>query len=467
MYVIGATLVPVHIALDLPAGWQIATGLVPTSDPHTFFAPSADVLVDSPIFVGRFRDWRFAVESVPHRVVYWTLPDATPFDTTAFVRAIEGIVRQAVALFGRPPYREYTFIVQDGAYGGLEHLNSVTLGAPSAALARDQSEPLAEATHEFFHTWNLMRIRPAERASAGLQHRQAGQSRGLWFSEGLSMYYADLLPRRAGLRPADSTRIAHLERVLARYLSMPGNTHISPERAGLAEYGTPPGSLGDYDPSVHAQGEVLGTMIDFIVREATNGRRSIDDVMRVMLERFAGERGFTGQAVERVVSDVCGCPMRSFFDVYVRNAAQIDFNRYLGLLGLRARVSWSPALGPDGKPAPDRRIYAWLPPGERELRLLLTDPSSAWVRAGLHTGNRVTAVNGRPVATWPELRAAIASARIGDTVRVDVERPRDGAWTASVVVRGYDRPMVRIEELSPATERQLRLRAAWLGGQRN
>jgi predicted metalloprotease with PDZ domain len=460
MYLPGATLAPSHVTVDLPADWDVATGLVPTSDPRTFFAPSADVLVDSPIFAGRFRSWRFAVDGVPHRVVYWPLPDATPFDTSAFVGAIEGLARQAVALFGRPPYREYTFVFQDGAYGGLEHFNSATLGAPSSSLARDQAPLIAEAAHEFVHTWNLMRIRPAERR--GVHHQQTGQSRGLWFSEGLAMFYADLLPRRAGLRVTDSTRVAHLERLLGRYLSNPGNSAISPERASLAEYGAPPGSLGDYDPSVHAQGELLGTMLDLIVRDATGGRRSMDDVMRAMLDRFSGERGFTGLDVQRTVADVCSCPTRPFFESFVRNARQIDFNRYLSLIGLRARVTWEPALAADGQLLPDRRIVAWTPPGERALSLLLTDPSSAWGRAGLHTGDRLVALNGAPIATWPEFRTTVGRARVGDTVSVEVTRPA-GPWRTKVVVTGYDRPVVRIEEIPDATARQRTLRAGWAG----
>jgi predicted metalloprotease with PDZ domain len=463
MYVLGATLAPSHVRLDIPTEWSVATGLVPTSEPRTFFAPSADVLVDSPIFVGRFRSWHFAIDGVPHRVVYWPLPDATPFDTAAFLAGIEGLAQQAVALFGRPPYREYTFVFQDGAYGGLEHFNSATLGAPSSSLAKDPAPLLGEAAHEFVHTWNLMRIRPAERS--GVDFRQKGQSRGLWFSEGLSMFYADLLLRRAGIRLPDSTRVAHLESLLAYYLSNPGNARISPEQASLAEYGTPPGSLGDYDPSVHAQGEVLGTVIDLIVRDATNGRRSIDDVMRLMLERFSGPRGFLGRDVERAVADVCGCPMQAFFDANVRGARQVDFDRYLRLIGLQARVSSEPVVGADGQPVPDRRVFGWTPPGERGVRLLLTDPSSVWGRAGLHTGDRVVAVNGVTVTTPLEFRQQVARARVGDTVRVEVTRP-SGASRTNVVMAGYSRPVVRIVEVPGATERQRTLRAAWISGVR-
>jgi predicted metalloprotease with PDZ domain len=424
-----------------------------------------DELVDSPVLVGRLRTWRFAVDGVPHRVAYWPLPAAAPFDTAAFVDAIQRLTRQAIALFGRAPYRAYTFLFEDGAYGALEHRNSVTLGAPSADLTRDPAALLGETAHEFFHTWNLMRIRPAEYRD--VDWRPQPPVAGLWFSEGLTMFYADLLLRRAALPVFDSTRPAHLERLIASYLASPGNARFSAEQVSRVAYGAQPGALGDYSASTHLQGELIGAMLDLIVRDATNGAQSMDDVMRGMLQHFSGERGFTGADVEHTVGDVCGCSVKALFDDHVRAASAIDFDRYLRLIGLRTRVTWSPALGRDGRPAPDLRFWAWLPTTEgggaeeRSLRLLLFDPGSVWGRAGLHTGDRLAAVNGAPLTTMAAFRALLGRLRVGDTVRVEVTRPA-GAWRASVVVPGYDRQSVRIEEIPEATERQRALRARWL-----
>jgi predicted metalloprotease with PDZ domain len=461
LYVVGATLAPAHVTLELPPGWETATGLVPTADPATFFAPSVAVLIDSPVLVGRFSSWRFALDGVPHRVVYWPLAQATPFDTAAFVGNLQRLVRQTVALFGRAPYREYAFLFQDGAYGGLEHRNSVTLGAPSADLAQDAKWLLAETAHEYIHTWNLMRIHPAEYGD--VDYRTQRRTRGLWWSEGLTLFYADLLLRRAALPVADSTRAAHLERLIGRYFGNPGNARIAPEQVSLVAYGAPPGSLGDYTASVHLQGELLATMLDLIVRDATDGRRSMDDVMRAMLDRFSGERGFAGTDIERTVADVCGCDVRSFFESHVRNGQAIDFDRYLRLIGLRVRLSWKPALSSDGQPAADLRLFAWLPPGERYLSLLLSDPTGAWGRAGLHTGDRILSVNGAPLATMDEFRALRRRLRIGDSVQVAVQRPA-GAWNTTVVVTGYDQPVARIETIAEATERQRTLRERWVAG---
>ena len=119
LYVVGSTLAPVHVALELPSSWDIATGLVPSADRHHYFAPSADVLVDAPILVGRLANWSFVADDVPHRIVYWARPGATQFDTTAFADGVKRLVDQTLLLFGRAPYREYAFLVQDGAYGAL------------------------------------------------------------------------------------------------------------------------------------------------------------------------------------------------------------------------------------------------------------------------------------------------------------------------------------------------------------
>jgi len=458
LYLVGAPLAPIHVSLELPDGWEAATGLEATSDPAVFFAPSAAILMDSPILVGRFRTWRWLIDGVPHRLVYWPLPNGIPFDSLRLVSGVEAISRGAVHVFGRPPYREYSFLLQDGAVGALEHLNSVTLGAATRELTRNPWGVLPEVAHEFFHTWNLMRIRPAE--YRGLDYRPQPPTAGLWFSEGLSMFYSDLLLRRAGLPSFDSTRAVHLERLLGSYLANPAYQRFSAEQVSRVAYNATPGALGDYDASTHLQGELLGTMLDLIVRNATHGQRSMDDVMRAMLERFAGEGGFLGADIERTVGAVCGCSVSPFFATYVRGAALLDFNRYLALAGMRARVTWTPALGSDGRPAPDTRVRGWLPPGEPHLSLLLSQPHGAWSRAGLHTGDRLLSVNGAAVGSVAEFRAILGRLQLGDTLRVEVQRPA-GPWRTSVIVGGYDRPTVSLEELPDATASQRALGAAW------
>jgi predicted metalloprotease with PDZ domain len=391
-------------------------------------------------------------------VVYWPLPNAVPFDTIAFVSGIERVVHQTISVFGRVPYRQYTFQFEDGAFsGGLEHKNSVTLGAPSEELARNPYAVMPETAHEFVHTWNLMAIRPVEYRE--IDYRTQPPVSSLWFSEGLTMMYADLLLRRAGIPVSDSTRTAHLERLLSRYVGNPAYERFSAEAVSRVAYNAEPGALGNYGASTHLQGEVIGSMLDLIVRDATQGRRSMDDVMRLLFERSADSSGIDGRAIENAVETVCGCDVTPFFDAHVRGAAPIDYNRYLGLIGLTGRVTSGPAVY-NGEPERDLRFFGWEPP-EGGVRVTISNPTSIWARAGLNSGDRLRAMDGAPVTTWADMRARLQRLRMGDTVRVEVQRP-GGPFVATVVVAGFERPVVRIEPTAGATAAQRGLAAAWL-----
>ncbi|HXO86166.1 MAG TPA: PDZ domain-containing protein, partial [Gemmatimonadales bacterium] len=319
-----------------------------------------------------------------------------------------------------------------------EHPNSVSLGARSENLARDPNEEIEETAHEFFHTWNLMAITPVEYRD--IDYRTQPPVSSLWFSEGLTIFYSDLLLRRAGVPLADSTPMAHLERLLSRYLSNPAYGRFSAEAISRVAYNAEPGALGDYSAGTHLQGEVLGVMLDAIVRDATSGRRSMDDVMRLLFSR--ADQRVDGFAIERAVEETCGCEVTPFFNAYVRGAASLDYNRYLGLMGLRTTVTWGPAVT-NGTPDRDLRVFGY-EPGDGTFRLVISNPASVWGRAGLHSRDRLVSMDGSPVNTWPELRGRLQRLRMGDTVRVEVQRP-SGPYTATVVIAGFQRPYVRIE----------------------
>jgi predicted metalloprotease with PDZ domain len=458
MYVVGATLVPCHVTLKIPAEWEIATGLIPTVDSKTFFAPSIAVLIDDPIFIGKVKSWSFGVNAVPHRVVYWSAPGAKEFDTTKLVAGIQKIVEQAAVLFRRLPYRDYTFMLQDGAVGSLEHNNSVTVGAPASQLAENALSILPEITHEYFHTWNLMRIHPVEYGD--VSYKAPPLSKGLWFSEGLTIFYTDLLTRRAGLPTFDTTRIQHLQNLIRRYSQTSAYLKYSAEKISLSAYG-PVGMLGDYSASTHLQGEVLGAMLDLMIRDATNGDRSIDDVMRKMMESFSGERGFTSKDIEHTVHDVCGCDVQPFFRDHVFGSKQIDFNKYLSMLGVRATIQWKDVLSADGGAAPDLRTYSWQKPGENLVRIGITNPASCWAKAGLHTGDIIKSINGTPVVSVRDFRQLIGAAKVGDKYVVEVKQAT-GELKVHVLVTGYQQPEVRIVPVEAASEKQKRLFTQWI-----
>lgn len=459
-YVVGAESAPAVVQLDLPDGWESASGLTRLDGRHRFRARDALELSESPILVGPLHRWGFRIRGVHHRVAYWSRQQLG-FDTATFVGGVERLAQQGVALFGQMPYRDYQFLFQDEAYGGLEHPNSVTLGAPADALTRNPHATLGETAHEFVHTWNLMAIRPAE--YTGVSWRQVVPSPLYWFAEGLTMFYADALVRRAGLPAGEPTREVHVAALLERLLGNPTYARFSPESLSRVAYNAGPGALGDYDGSVHLAGEVVGTMLDLMIREATRDRRSMDDVMRLLMRRFGdGRPRLRGPDIERAVADVCRCDAAAFFATHVRGARPVDFERWLGVLGLRAMVARAPEQR-NGAPAPDWRAWAWVAPDGR-LRLRLMHPETAWGRAGLHTGDHVTAINGSRVISWPDFRAAISRLRIGDSVHVNIGEPAGSHRTVSFVMQGYDRPSIRLEERPDATPAQRARLARWRGG---
>ncbi|HJQ19253.1 MAG TPA: hypothetical protein VJ867_02820, partial [Gemmatimonadaceae bacterium] len=242
----------------------------------------------------------------------------------------------------------------------------------------------------------------------------------------------------------------------------PGNSRFSAEQVSRVAYGTRPDVLGDYQASTHLQGELLGVMLDLIIRDATSNRRSMDDVMRLMLDRFGGAHGFSTADVQQAVERVCGCSVQRFFDAHIRGAQPIAFGRYLALAGLSVSVARVPVLR-DGKPAPDFRIRGWNAPGDSALSLILWDRSSAWGRAGLHSGDRLVSINGATPTTWGALRQIVSALQIGDTARLVVRQKPSGATrTVEVPIAGYDQPRVSITHVSNPTPRQERLLSAWL-----
>ncbi|HYK44462.1 MAG TPA: hypothetical protein VEV83_04800 [Parafilimonas sp.] len=457
MYVVGATNAPSHISLQLPKYWQVATSLTPTTAKNVYYAPSVEALTDAPILAGTLKVWPFTVDGIRHDVVYYSKTRIS-FDSASLVDAIKKIVEQASALFRGLPYKKYLFLLRDNAYGALEHRDCLTLGAPASELEKDLQPIIADIAHEYFHAWNLMRIRPAEFGDP--VYKTPPLSRGLWWSEGLTMFYADLLLRRAGLPVYDSTRTAHLEKLIARYYNSPGNQK-NVEEVSMAEF-APPGLLGDYIGSTHVQGELLGNMLDLLIRYATNGERSIDDAIRKMFE-ISGGKGFTNGDIEKIVSRICGCEDHQFFNDYITGNKVFDFNVYLQLIGLHATVSWKNAQQDDGKPAPDLRVYAFIPPNQADLQIGIVDPANCWGNAGLHTGDRLLSINDSLMTSRNDFYSYLRRVHIGDTLYIAIQKA-SGISKTRVVITGYQQAWVKIEEIADATEKQKALRSLWVTG---
>jgi len=164
-----------------------------------------------------------------------------------------------------------------------------------------------------------------------------------------------------------------------------------------------------------------------------------------------------------VIAEVCGCTVAPFFEAHVRGGTPIPFDDYLRYIGLRVDVTWRPALGSDGRPVPDYRAYPYDRGDGAGVRLAISDPSSAWGRAGLHTGDHLLSMNGRPIPTRDAMRDILRQTGSGDTIRVEVDRG-GVRRTATVVMTPFERPFVQLREVATPTASQRTLRARWESG---
>jgi predicted metalloprotease with PDZ domain len=458
MYLVGHSADPVKISLDVPIGWRVATGLEKSVDGTSYEAKSARELLDCPILIGNLHQWTFWLRRVKHTVAY--LSGAKPdFDTLKFVGDIQKIAKQCWGLFGEPPYKQYDFLILDSVFGALEHANSVTFGAPVVWLKEHMSEAEAGIAHEFFHTWNLVGISPA--GWGRLHFGPQVNSDVLWFGEGLTMFYADLVLRRAGLPTEDSTRTEHLASLITQYYADTGNTLFSPAAVSLAS-NLPPGPLGDYSASTHLQGELLGSMLDLLIRYNSLGRHTLDDLMRGMWQEFAGGRGINARDIESAARRVCpGKAISLFFEKYVYLGKSLDFNEFLPHIALDCEVHFAPALLPNGQPKTDTRIYVWRPAGDSLFHIILNSTSSCWARAGLHAGDAILAFGGRNVKNSPDFYSRISQLKIGDSVTFRVLH-NGGEEDKTVNVTGYTSPVVHIALQRNSASFNQGLYAAWV-----
>jgi predicted metalloprotease with PDZ domain len=455
----------VRVLFSMPETWELRAemtgGVLPNLGMRSaqYVSGDATTLLDSPILLGSLRTWSFTVEGVPHRVVYRPLPNATPFDTSEFVGSIERFARQAFALFGKAPYPSYTFLIEDGGWGGLEHVGSVSIGAQSRDLGKDPRAYMDEIAHEYFHTWNLVALNPRGPLTASAD--PPTHTRELWWSEGVTMYYAETLRRRAGIPEGGQTRVRDLEEEIDRFYGNSGNSYLSPERGSWASIDPPDVNTGDYLSNYYTQGRLIAHALDIIIGDSTGGRKGIDDVMRSLYDRFAKKSAFTGADIERATHDVCQCNIHSFFEDHVRGAKPIDFNPLLAPLGLRVVLTTEPVADSSGTPSPELRISAYAPPAGGRMRVRIMDPRTVWVGAGLHTGMEWTSLNRIPIDSFPDFRRAIRSIRLGDDVPVEIVR--NGArQQINVRVTGYERTRARLVDVPDATPEQVARRRVWL-----
>lgn len=418
------------LRVQLPDEWDVATGM-DEAGVDKFAAASYDEFIDHPMQLGRFEKrkfvvgkYRFEVAIASEDQTYRTSPDAIADE-------LMQLSRPAIAMFGEAPFKRYVYLIhlaRGGFQGGLEHRASTLMALPNVPNLKFETL----AAHEFFHTWNVKHIRP--KVLGPFDYTQAVRTNNLWFAEGVTDYYAQLHVYQAGAQGPTwllsqlSNEIQTLQRSKTRLTK-------TLEQAGWETWEN--GGFGVGDLSYYNKGLVVGLVLDAALRGATEGKQSLDDVLRTLMKRHAlPQPGYGEDDLRTTINEIAGRDLSALYDRCVRSTQELPYEE-LRKIGLRLAIPG--------------RIQAHLP-----FELLGDVVRSADAGSGFQPGDKVLAVNQRPFAP-----GAFSGLTMGDKVQVDVQRSSENL-RVEVAVGSSTPSAYRLANDPFASAEQVRRRDGWL-----
>lgn len=458
LYPIGYEASPITLEVVPYPSWKVVSTGLPRSggEGRRFEATDYDVLVDSPIEVGNQHVTAFEVQGVPHEVSIYA---PNPVDESRLVSDIRTIVESTVPVFGEVPYNRYLFLVDftDQGAGGLEHLNSTYCIASYLGMASppEYRRMLSLFSHEFFHAWNVKRMRPT--ALGPFDYSRENYTRSLWISEGLTSYYGAHILRRADV----VTVPEFLEMIcdeIAPVKSLPSARAQSPQESSfdtwIKLYREDENSP-NVSPSYYRQGASLGVLLDLEIRRSSSLERTLDDAMRdVYRSTYKEGRGFTDAEFEDACSRVSAGATEEIFARYVRDPGEIDFARYLGYAGL----TLEPKSSPD---SPEGFLGVRVRPGQGLVIQSRLSGSPAET-ADLSAGDEIIALDGLRM-DGQRLPYYVASRPPG--AEVSVTFSREGTLRETRARLSARPPFeFRVQKKSEATEQEKAAFRSWTMG---
>ena len=482
LWAVGLERQSIEVRFDPPAGsnWRVATQLFPGSDEHTFTAPNLQYLMDSPSEFGSFELRSFTVPDGTRmptfRLAVHHSGDGAELD--GFARDVEKIVREARNIYGEfAPYDggTYTFLADympNANMDGMEHRNSTVITA-SASIRGSRADLLDTVAHEFFHSWNVERVRPKSLEPFNLD--DVNMSGELWLAEGFTSYFGPLVMRRAGLTTTRELA-QELARVVNAVLTSPGRAVRTAEEMSQQAPFTDAATAIDRTSfentfiSYYTWGEAIGLALDLSLRDRTSGKVTLDRFMRTMWEKFGkpgGEPGYvnapyTIDDAKAVLGSVAGSPefAQQFFSKYIQGHEAADYATLLGRAGLVMRP-----LNPGMAYAGGLQLTTSSDGVRVATEVPFDSPAFA---AGLEREDRVLSIGGTAVITESTVREAISRRKPGDEVAIVFERRGGERVSARLKLVADPRvEIVTVEETGKTLSgAQRNFRRAWLGSDR-
>jgi predicted metalloprotease with PDZ domain len=432
---------------DIPPGWKIITELPAGPNPNSFTASSYHALVDAPIEAGKFEDFDFDSGGAHFRVAV----DAKEWKKSALEDSLRRITGYELRLMGGPPFKEYTFIFHIGSYseaggGGMEHANSTAISSSS------QEGAVAIAAHEFFHAWNVKRIRP--QSLEPVDYTKEQYTRALWFAEGITSTYGSYTLERSGIWSKDQF-FNDLAEQVCMLDSRPARLWQSVEESSLDTwfdkydaYNRPDRSISYYN-----KGQIVGVMLDLSIRDATDNHKSLDDLLRRMNEVYAKQGKFynDSEGVRSAIEEVTGKSYDQFFRDYISGVREIPYDEFLTVAGLQLKKEThvSPDLG------------FWPGRAPSGISVSAVESGSNAAAAGVQVGDLLLRINGEDIS-----RNLLRNLSPGQSVKLRIRRDSEEREISYVLGSREDHHCT-IADLPGASARQLRIRDGLIHGTTN
>ena len=451
-YVPGYESSPIEITIIPPhPDWRITTPL-PEINPKTFLADDLDTLIDSPFEIGSQQVYDFTILDKPHQLVVWGEGNLDP---KIAIGDIKKIVEVEAKIFGGLPYEKYIFLLHlsPGGGGGLEHKNCCSLLYPRFNFqgAEQHNRFMQLVAHEFFHLWNIKRIRPA--ALEKFDYEGENYTPSLWFSEGTTSYYDLIIPRRAGIYDKDEF-LAELSKEITRFLTTPGRLvqplSESSFDAWIKLY-RPDANSSNSQMSYYLKGEMVTLLLDLLIRDRTHGAKSFDDVLVTMWEKFGkAEIGFTETQLKNIIESIATEDLTEFYDRYIHGVEELPFNDYLAPFGieLQAVAAHTPYLG----------INVKTEHGREAIKSVASNSPAQL--AGIDAGDELLAIDGFKVSA-DKLNDRLKTYQVGQQINLTIFHA-DRLMTVPVTLSAPQPQQYHLRSLEHTSDLQRQLFKAWV-----
>ena len=456
MYPLDARSAPLNLRFShVPESWHIATPLASLSVGE-FNAANYDQLVDSPVEIGEFQESDFDEAGGHFRVVI----DADPadYDMTKVVAALRKIVSAATTWMNDRPFDTYTFLYhfpRGPAGGGMEHAYSTAIELHADAMKQSLDTLTSVTSHEFFHLWNVKRIRP--QALEPPDYTKENYTRALWFSEGVTSTAEGIIQLRAGLLDEKQylyrlgEQITELERRPAHLTQSAEESSLDAWLEGNSYYRRPERSISYYN-----KGELLGVMLDLSVRQASDDQASLREVLEWMNDNYAKKGRFyhDSEGVREAAEAVSHADLSSFFTRYVAGTEEIPWDDFFRSVGLRVEAVTNTL--PDAGFIASRNF-------DGPMSVVAVTSGSSAESAGLQVGDTIVKLQGQPAGQ--ESRQELARLNSGDTLVLRVRSRHGGERDLKWKIGSRQELSYVVKDLDHVTAEQRARRTAWLNGE--